>query len=140
MTAVRETVSLNASPTDIWSLIGDFDRLDSWHPAIAASETVQEGTTKIRHLTLGDGSKIVERLDSHDDDSRRYTYTILDAGPVPVRNYQSTLEVSGDGPVSVVTWSSEFEAHEAPEADARAAISGVYNGGFAALIEKFGLA
>ena len=138
MTAVRETVSLNTSATDIWSLIGDFDRLDSWHPAVAASETIQDGTAKIRHLTLGDGSKIVERLDSHDDEARSYIYTILDAGPLPVRNYQSTLEVSGDGSVSTVTWSSEFEPHEASEADAQAAISGVYNGGFAALIEKFG--
>ena len=140
MTAVRETVSLNASPTEIWSHIGDFDSLDSWHPAVAASETVQDGTAKLRNLTLGDGSKIVERLDSHDDDARSYIYTILDAGPLPVRNYQSTLEVSGDGSVSKVTWSSEFEALGVPEADAQAAISGVYTGGFAALIDKFGAA
>lgn len=138
MTTVRETVSLNALPTEIWSLIGDFDSLDSWHPAVEASEMVQDGTAKVRHLTLGDGSKIVERLDSHDDEARTYVYSILDAGPLPVRNYQSTLEVSGDGSVSTVTWSSEFEPNEASEADAQAAISGVYNGGFAALIEKFG--
>jgi len=138
MTMVKETVSLNASAADIWSFIGDFDSLDSWHPAVAASETVQDGTATIRHLTLGDGSKIVERLDSQDDDARSYVYTILDAGSLPVRNYQSTLEVSGHGSVSTVTWSSEFEPHDALEADAQAAISGVYNGGFAALIEKFG--
>ncbi len=138
MTTVRETVSLNALPTEIWSLIGDFGSLDSWHPAVEASEMIQDGTAKVRRLTLGDGSKIVERLDSHDDEARTYVYSILDAGPLPVRNYQSTLEVSGDGSVSTVTWSSEFEPNEASEADAQAAISGVYNGGFAALIEKFG--
>jgi len=140
MTTVRETVSLNASPAEIWSVIGDFDSLDSWHPAVDASETVQDGAAKIRHLTLGDGSKIVERLDSHDDEARTYVYSIVDAGPLPVQNYQSVLEVSGDGASSQVTWSSEFEAHGAPEADAQAAISGVYTGGFAALIEKFGAA
>ncbi len=140
MTTVRETVSLNASPTEIWSVIGDFDSLDSWHPAVAASETVQDGTAKTRHLKLGDGSKIVERLDSHDDEARTYVYSILDAGPLPVQNYQAAIEVSGDGASSQVTWSSEFEAHGVPEADAQAAISGVYTGGFAALIEKFGAA
>ncbi len=138
MTAVIETVSLNASAADIWSLIGDFDSLDSWHPAVAACEAARSGDSSIRYLTLGDGSKIVERLDERDDKARRYSYTILDAGPLPVRNYQSTLAVSGDGPVSTVTWSSEFEPHGISEADAQAAISGVYNGGFAALIEKFG--
>ncbi len=140
MTAVRKTVSLNASPTEIWSVIGDFDNLDSWHPAVAASETIQDGTAKVRHLTLGDGSKIVERLDFHDDEARTYVYSILDAGPLPVQNYQATIEVSGDGPSSQVTWSSEFEADGVPEADAQAAISGVYTGGIAALIEKFGTA
>jgi len=138
MTAVRETVSLNASPTEIWAVIGDFDGLNSWHPAVAASETDQDGAAKVRHLTLGDGSNIVERLDSHDDEARSYVYTILDAGPLPVQNYQATIEVSEDGPNTLVIWSSEFEARGVPEADAQAAISGVYTGGFAALIEKFG--
>ena len=138
MTQVRESVSLSAAPADVWSYIGDFDRLDSWHPAVAASETSQDGASRIRHLTLGDGSIIVERLDSHDDESRSYTYTIVGAGPLPVRNYQSTIEVIPDGTNARVTWSSEFEALGAPEADAQAAISGVYTGGLAALIEKFG--
>lgn len=140
MTTVKESVSLNASAADIWSVIGDFNRLDTWHPAIATCEAASSGDSSIRYLTLVDGSKIVERLDENDDEARSYTYTILDAGPLPVRNYQSTLEVSGDTSVSIVTWSSEFEPHETPEADAQAAISGVYKGGFTALIDKFGAA
>lgn len=54
MTSVRETVSLNATPADIWSVIGDFDSLNSWRPAVGGSETVQHGTAKVRHLTLGE--------------------------------------------------------------------------------------
>lgn len=140
MTTVKETVSLSASPTAIWSVIGDFGRLDFWHPAVAASETDEDGSSRIRHLTLVDGNKIVERLDTQDDKKRRYTYTILKAGPLPVRNYQSTIEVAGDEDATTVTWSSNFEPHGVSEADARAAISGVYTGGFAALVEKFGSA
>ena len=140
MTTVRETVSLSATPAEVWSFIGNFDRFDSWHPAVAASDTVQDGATKIRQLTLGDGSKIVERLESQDDDARRYSYAIVEAGPLPVRNYRSTIEVTGDGPVTTVTWSSDFEPDGASEADAQAAISGVYTGGFATLVEKFGAA
>jgi hypothetical protein len=140
MTTVREIVSLNASPADVWSVIGEFDQLVSWHPAVAVCEAADEGASRIRHLTLGDGSKIVERLDSHNDAARTYVYSILDAGPIPVRNYQSTLEVNGEGLVSTVTWSSEFEPDGVPEADAQAVVSGVYTGGFAALTEKFGAA
>ena len=138
MTEVKETVSLGASPADVWSAIGDFDGLDAWHPAVAVSESSHDGTDRIRKLTLGDGSVIVERLDSHDDDARSYTYTILDAGPLPVQNYQSTIKVTTDGSNARVTWSSKFEPHGAPEADAQGAIAGVYTGGFAALVERFG--
>ena len=86
MTTVKETVSLNASSTDIWSVIGGFESVDSWHPAIAACDTVLEGEASIRHLTLADGSKIVERLDSHDDEAKTYVYTILDAAKVVKRS------------------------------------------------------
>ena len=140
MTTVTETISLDASPTEVWSFIGDFDRLDSWHPAVASSETVHERGDRIRHLTLGDGSKIVERLDAQDDEGRSYTYTILEPGPLPVQNYQSTLSVTGDATATTVTWSSEFEPRDLSEAEAQETMSGVYTGGFSALLERFGAA
>ena len=138
MTAVNETISLDATASEVWSSIGDFDGLASWHPVVASSEADKEGASRLRHLTLGDGSKITERLDSHDDDERAYTYSILDAGPLPVRDYQSTIAVTENGSGATVSWSSSFEPQEVAEADAQAAISGVYTAGFAALVEKFG--
>lgn len=140
MISVKETITLDARPSDVWSIIGDFDGLASWHPAVASSDADKEGASRLRHLTLGDGSKITERLDTHDDDARTYTYSILDAGPLPVKDYQSTIETSASGSGAIVKWSSEFEPNGVPDADARAAISGVYTGGFAALVEKFGAA
>lgn len=138
MTTVRETQSLNASADDVWSVIGDFGGLHNWHPAVAACEVIQEGPARIRHLTLGDGSKIVERLDAHDGATKSYTYSITDAGPLPVANYQSTIQVTGDGDSATVNWHSEFDPSGASEADAQGAISGVYTGGFAALVVQFG--
>jgi hypothetical protein len=140
MTEVRETVSLNASPADLWSVVGGFDNVDSWHPAIADCETTQDGEELVRHLTLADGSKVVEQLDSHDDNAKTYVYSILDAGPLPIQNYQAKIEVSGGGSESTLTWSSQFDPDGVPDAEAQAAISGVYTSGFAALIERFGAA
>lgn len=138
MTTVRETVSLDASPQEVWAVIGNFDSPHTWHPGIVSSETVHDGAARFRHLTLGDGSKLVERLDSHDDVARQYVYSIVDAGAMPIRNYQSTIAVGGDGDTAEVVWSSNFDVDGAPEADVQAAISGVYTGGFAALVERFG--
>lgn len=140
MVTVAEKVTLDASSEDVWALIGGFGALHAWHPAVAACDTEQDGDASLRRLTLADGSKIVERLTAHDDTARSYTYTILDAGPLPVRNYRSTIAVSGDKSVATVSWSSEFEAEQVPEADAQAAISGVYTAGLVALVEKFGSA
>ncbi len=46
LTTVKETVSLNAPAADIWSFINDFDCLDDWHPAVAASEAASTGVYK----------------------------------------------------------------------------------------------
>ena len=140
MTIVKETVALDAAPSDVWSTMGDFDDLASWHPAVVSCVVDSDGASRLRQLTLGDGSKISERLDSQDDDARTYTYSILDAGSLPVRDYQSTIAVAADGSGATVTWSCEFEPHGASETDAQAAISGVYTSGFSTLLEKFGAA
>jgi len=140
MTAVAETVSLSASPDDVWSYIGDFGNVADWHPAVVSCDMSEDGADRIRTLTLGDGSRIIERLDAPAGGERSYTYSIVDAGPLPVQDYQSTIDVTGGGDVTTITWSSEFKAAGAPEADAQAAISGVYTGGFDALVEKFGSA
>jgi hypothetical protein len=124
----------------VWACIGGFGSLETWHPAVTACDVESDDNGDVRTLTLGDGSRIVERLDAHNNEARSYTYTILEAGPLPVQDYQSTINVTGHGAVAKVKWTSKFSARGASEADAQAAISGVYTGGFAALIQKFGAA
>src|SRR5262249_16893123 len=82
-------------------------------------------------LSLHGGGKIVERLDSKDEKSRTYSYSILE-GPLPVAKYHATIHVAEnkDGRSCTVEWSSEFEPSGAPEGDAVKAIRGVYHGSF----------
>ncbi len=46
--------------------------------------------------------------------------------------------MAGDASAATVAWSSEIEPSGVSEADAQAASSGAYLGGFGALLEKFG--
>jgi hypothetical protein len=137
MAKVNMTTQLNVSPDQLWQLIGGFNALPDWHPAVEKSELDGEGS--MRTLSLVGGGQIVERLESSDHDERVYTYSIMNS-PLPVANYTATIRVREDesGNRSVVEWTSEFNPAGAPEADAVKAIQGVYEAGFANLRKMFG--
>ncbi|MFQ5775136.1 MAG: SRPBCC family protein [Kiloniellaceae bacterium] len=139
MTRVNVTQELPVPAQAVWGVIGGFNALPDWHPAVAKSETSQEGGTTTRTLTLAGGGTIVERLERVDDKERTYSYSIL-SGPLPVADYTATLRVreneSGQG--CTVEWSSDFAPSGAPEGDAVAAIRGVYEAGFENLRKMFG--
>lgn len=139
MAKVSSTTELPVSAKTVWSVIGNFNALPDWHPAVAKSELKKEAGGTLRKLSLAGGGTIEEKLEQIDDKERRYTYTIV-SGPLPVSNYTATLKVrDGEGGKGCsVEWSSEFEAKGAPEGDAVAAISGIYEAGFENLKKMFG--
>ena len=137
MAKVSSSTELPVSAKTVWAVIGNFNALPDWHPAVAKSELKKEDGSTVRKLSLVGGGSIEEKLEQIDDKERRYTYTIL-SGPLPVSNYVATLKVREGGKGCEVEWSSEFEAKGAPESDAVAAISGIYEAGFENLKKMFG--
>lgn len=135
MAKVSMSQNLNVSADQVWQMIGHFNALPDWHPAVEKSELTEEGQT--RRLSLAGGGTIVEKLEKLDDHSRTYTYSIVDS-PLPVKNYTSTIKVSGEGDNATVEWSSEFEASGMPENDAMKAIEQVYQTGLDNLKKMFG--
>lgn len=122
---VSESVTLNAKPAAVWALIGDYNGLYRWHPAVAKSER----SSSVRELTLGNGAQLTETLLAQDDTARSYSYRI-DQSPLPVANYESTLSVEAEGKNgSVVTWSSSFNAAGSTDDDAENVIRSVYRAG-----------
>ena len=139
MSNVSMSTQLPVSADQVWSVIGNFNALAQWHPAVESSSLEEGGT--VRRLTLaGDGGEIVERLEHHDDQSRSYTYSILQ-GPIPVEDYVSTLTVreAESGVGCVVEWSSEFTPSGAPESEAVAAVRGLYEAGLENLKKMLGM-
>jgi hypothetical protein len=138
MAKVDMSLTLNAPAQAVWDLIGGFNALSRWHPAVAKSEEVEDGGKTLRRLQLAGGGTIIEALERRDDRARSYSYTIV-SGPLPVSGYRSELSVGESGPQRcTVHWSSNFEPAGAPEADAVKAIRGVYQAGFDALKKSFG--
>ena len=137
MAKVSSTTELPVPAKTVWAVIGNFNALPDWHPAVEKSELKKEDGSTLRKLSLMGGGTIEEKLEQIDDKERRYTYTII-SGPLPVSNYTATLKVRDSGKGCAVEWSSEFEAKGAPEGDAVAAISGIYEAGFENLKKMFG--
>lgn len=124
------------SADDLWKMIGQFNALPEWHPAVSSSKLEDGG--RIRRLSLLGGGEIVERLEQIEEGDRLYRYSIV-SGPLPVANYTATLRVKdGEDGKALVEWSSEFDPAGATEADATSAIQDMYQMGFDNLRKMFG--
>ena len=129
---VTRSVTLDAPESEVWRLIGDFHRLDRWHPAVAKSERALIGDDEFRLLTTQDGGRFLEHLVAHDTHS--YTYAIV-RSPLPVAHYEAKIEANTAGKGTEVTWSGSFT----PTADnAEGVVAGIYEAGLNALKERFG--
>lgn len=135
MAKVSMSQDLKVSADQVWQMVGNFNALPDWHPQVDKSELTEEGQT--RKLSLAGGGTIVEKLEKLDDNSRTYTYSIVDS-PLPVKNYTSTIKVTGSGDSATIEWSSEFDAAGMPENDAMKAIQDVYQDGLNNLKKMFG--
>jgi carbon monoxide dehydrogenase subunit G len=132
---VKQSVRLPAPVTEVWKRIGGFNALPDWHPMVQKSELAKGGQE--RKLTLPGGATIVEKLESKDDNSYRYSYSITDS-PLPVADYHSTIEVHQEGDQSVVEWMGRFEPKGTSAEDAQKAIQDIYQAGMDNLTKMFG--
>ena len=124
------TMTSSLSPDALWKKVGDFCGIASWHPAI--EKCILRADGKQRTLSLKGGGTVVEALENWDNANHSYTYTIL-SGPLPVANYHSTITVTGDAKGSTLKWTGKFDAKDAPDADAKKTMDGVYEAGVKAL-------
>jgi hypothetical protein len=115
----------------VWSVIGGFQSLADWHPAVDSSTRSMADGAELRRLALKGGGEIVEALTGMDGMS--YGYRIV-SGPLPVADYTATLTVLPAVDGCIVAWSSNFT----PTADgAEDVIAGIYEAGFGALASRF---
>jgi len=137
MTTLRASQDLPVPAQMVWNVIGNFNALPDWHPAVEGSEQTEEDGATIRRLTLVGGGAIIEKLEKVDDKERLYTYSILES-PLPVANYTATIRVREKKGGCSVEWASEFEPSGASENEVTKAIRGIYEAGFGQLKTMFG--
>jgi len=140
MNSAQGEVTLRASADLVWRIVGNFNGLHLWHPAVTGSELSAGSNNAVgaeRLLTLDGGGTISERLLAWSDSERRYRYCILES-PLPVSGYESEVCVEdlGEGRCRVV-WSGTFAAAGVADGQAVEVVRGVYAGGLDYLREQF---
>lgn len=138
MAKVSMQTELDVPAQQVWDLVGRFNALPDWHPAIEHSELDNGG--QVRKLSLVGGGTIVEQLEQISDNEHLYTYSILDS-PLPVSNYTASIRVRQDasGNGTIIEWSSSFQPAGAPENEAVKIIEDIYQAGFDNLKRIFGM-
>jgi len=129
---VTEKVEVKATPAAAMALVGDFCGIKNWHPVIVGCELKMEGGANVRTLTAKDGAKFVEKEVA--SDAMSYTYTIL-TSPLPLKDYKSTISVSGSGGTATITWTGSFTPN-APDNGVEKVVSSIYSAGLAGLKSK----
>jgi len=113
-----KTITIDASAGKVWSAVKDFDRLNTWHPAVVKDEIVEGKADRVgavRLLTLKDGGTIKEKLLAHDSAKRTFKYSVLE-GVLPVSGYTSTFSVKSTGKnKSSATWSGSYKRKNTAE-------------------------
>jgi len=136
---VSKHVVVNASADEVWALVGDYNSLDQWHPAITKSELRGDGRAggDIRVLTLADGNALYDELTAYDEAAKQYTYRLLKS-PLPLYGYLGSMVVSDNGNnTSTIEWKSRFYADGVSDAEAVELIQGVYTAGLTSLQARF---
>lgn len=111
---VVQTVDVARTPDQVWALVGDFDSIAKWHPAVASSPADHgNGVGSKRTLTLrapGD-PHFDEELVKYDAAAHSYQYRIekVDPAVLPVNNYTAWFELSpSDSGGTTIEWRAAF--------------------------------
>ena len=106
---------IDAPADEVWEYLRDFNGLPKWTGGLIATSEIEDGKTgdqvgAVRSFTLPDGTHFRERLLSHSDAQRAYSYN-FEKTPFDVDNYHATLVVKPitDGGGSFVEWWTTFD-------------------------------
>lgn len=111
---VYQTIDIAAPAATVWDTVKIWDNLHGWHPAFASTQLLSgqnDAVGATRRLTLKDGPSFDEELTGFDPAAMKLRYKIIGEAPLPITDYDSTIQVLATGPNSSrVVWRSSFVA------------------------------
>jgi hypothetical protein len=132
MPSTTASIEVPFTVEQVWQLIGGFNSLPDWLPFIPHSQLSEGG--RVRNLTTVDGQTIVERLQTFDEKTRCYSYSIVQA-TFPAKDYLATISVQNivGKSASLVVWSGRFTPVGVSDEEVTELFHGIYLEGLTAL-------
>lgn len=122
---------INAPAAEVWKIVGVFDGIAEWNPAISKCRTETRDDVEQRHLTFEDGAELLECNMGVDGTSTGYR--ILETA-LPLQGYVGAISVVDQGDKCLLCWSSSFDSNEPGMA---AGVGEIYQAGIDTVAARF---
>jgi len=106
---IKESITINAKPEDVWNVIKDFGKIDIWHPSISKVES--DGKIRTIYYSPRNNTPIKQKLESYNAEKMMYKTSIteVDIKSFPVSTYTANISVKeNDDGTSTVLWKGAF--------------------------------
>ena len=132
MAEAKVVEKIEAGADEVWQYLGDFKNIQPGS-GIESIKFTGEGVGMTRTISMANGD-IVERLEKYSDNSRTFTYAIInDDGPLPFSNYSATAQLTDNNDnTTTIEWTGTFEPRGIDEEKAIRLANNIYSG----LIQK----
>ena len=107
---IQHRIKIEASPDQVWAVLGDLARAPEYVPGIVAAKV--EGRQRL--CVDAYGNEIREEISDYSEAQRSYTFKHLQA-PLPVKRSQGKFTVEAEGEASLVVLEWEFEPLDAAQ-------------------------
>ena len=134
MLKISQTVTLQASPAAVWSVVSQFG--NAWNPLIAAIKLLGSGVGQLRDIETIDGKSMVERLDAIDNNKMMLNYSLVSG--IPAKPYTGSISISPEKDGCKVTWTVNYRPSGQGELIVHLIVNSLIERGFKALQERFG--
>jgi len=129
------TAVYNASPDELWAVVDFHQPSENIMPPIASSVLSGEGVGATKINTLAEGGGEIHLLLVYYEPERRAFNYVIQAGPLPVKNYVGEVRVAdaGEGRAQL-SWRGIYDADGVTEQQADEILGGFY----ASIADKIG--
>ena len=106
---IKESVTIKAKPEDVWNVIKDFGKIDTWHPSISKVES--DGKNRTIYYSPRNNTPIKQKLENYNPEKMMYKTSIIevDIKNFPVNTYTANISVKeNDDGTSTVLWKAAF--------------------------------
>jgi len=114
----ERSLKIDATPDDVWAVLGNFMHVDEFVPEIVSVDALTDGEDGIgsrRRNHFKNGSSLVEEITEWEPAKRRYRLQLLDMESMPLHEAYSAMSVEPtDNGRSMVKWDMDYRLKFGP--------------------------